>query len=122
MDTTEAADAAKRDAMQRVAKYLRAQVRHGAPTAKSADSFRIEKHGRDGLKIISYDNGTIATEIGARHPLFGNSGHWYGPAGRQRGRKHFIERQAQFGADVAAERFAEAWAEKFIAMTSYEEA
>lgn len=113
------ADDPKRVALRKVAAYLAAEIRRAAPTAKSADSFHVRESGADFL-IGSHDEGTIATELAWRHPVFGNRDVWRGPAGHQRGKRNFIERAADRAAQTAAEKFADEWAKQFVADTEWE--
>jgi hypothetical protein len=101
------------------AQYIMSRVRDYAPTVKSADSFRLRRSGREYL-ISSRDTGTIATELGVRHPLFGNRDWWFGPAGRQVGREHFMENAAEAALDDAAEKFASEWAGVVVRSTVLE--
>lgn len=106
-------DDATRVALMKAARFILAEIKRRAPTAKSSASFRIEGHGAD-LDITSYDEGTAATVYGWRHPLFGDRADWYGPAGHQIGRKDFVNRSADRAAQDAAERFGDEWARIFV--------
>lgn len=86
--------------LDRAARYLRDAIAHAAPTEKSAASFRIVDDHGDKV-IVSADPGTEATNSATRHPLFGLRSHWYGPAGRQLGKKHFVQRAASRAAREA---------------------
>lgn len=97
-------DDPKRAALLRAARYILAEVRRKAPTDKSSRSFFLESSGND-VTITSHDTGTVATERGWRHPLFGNRENWYGPSGHQRGRRYFVEKAADRALDQAADQF-----------------
>jgi hypothetical protein len=117
-----------RRATAKAAEYLLGVIRRLAPTEKSAASFRTRQVTSGDVYIYSEDDGTIATERGSRHPLFatgprdsgGGWDHWYGPAGRQRGRKHFMEKGADAAAERAADEFADEWARIFVTDSPWE--
>src|SRR5580700_10862640 len=112
---------ASREALRQAAKFILSRIRAFAPTAVSAASFRANRRGEEYF-ITSNDDGTIATEINARHPLFahgprGTDGwlNWFNTNQRHPERTHFMEKAAEDAVQLAAEKFADAWAEGVVA-------
>jgi hypothetical protein len=104
--------------LRRAAEFIAARVRRYAPTAKSAESFRINRR-LDAYYITSHDDGTIMTETNKRHMLFGDrDGQWWNENVNHPERTHFMEKAAEDAAQDAAERFANDWAEGVVASSS----
>lgn len=97
-----------REGLRAAARVIFARIKSRAPTEKSAASFTMSQGG-SGIEIRSHDDGTVATDGGFRHPLFGNEDRWYGPAGRQVGRKNFVELAALRAIDKAADEYGDKW-------------
>jgi hypothetical protein len=114
-------DAPAREAARLATKFILSRIMLFAPTRKSAESFKARRSPgtRTGYVIWSNDDGTIATEIDARHPLFGDREHWYNTDQNHPERKGFIEKAARDAYDRAAEQFADSWAEGVCAQSKY---
>lgn len=98
-----------REGLREAARVILARIKKRAPTDKSAESFSMTQAGSGNIEIRSHDDGTAATEYGFRHPLWGDREHWYGPAGRQVGRRSFVELAANAAIDRAASEYGDKW-------------
>lgn len=96
----------KREALTRAARYILAALRRKAPTEKSAESLHIDRRS-DEVWIRSRDLGAWATEINARHPVYGNRRNWAETNKYHPGRTGWATRAIDEAADRAVEQFAD---------------
>jgi hypothetical protein len=101
----------KSEALRRAAEFLASAVRHAAPSAKAADSFRVRASGQ-GFIISSPDNGAKATEMNLRHMTFGNrDAKWHNTNDKAPGRTGWASRALLERANRAAEMFGDSYVE-----------
>ena len=90
-DLHEAAMLIAKDALNRAAQWS-----SSVPASMSVE-------GDDQVQTISFDApAAYPAEVRARHPLFGDRHHWYGPPG-----KSFLRPAADASADGAMQRYAQ---------------
>jgi hypothetical protein len=110
--------AAGREALRRAAEYVASFLRHRSPSAEDASAWRIERRG-DAVYLRNSDVSAWATEVNARHPLFGNREHWYATNQRDPGRTHWASNAVLEAAGRAEQLFGDTYLERVAAESPY---
>lgn len=110
------------EALRRAAQYIASAIRHAAPTARAAASWRLNRRA-DAWYVSTHDMGEYMSETGKRHPVYAHGPRdkwdWTAQNVNHPERTNAGERAMYRAADYAGQQFLDTYLEQIAIESPY---